>query len=187
MLFVHGIGEPAAASALRTSMRPFQPWVYYYPSGGSLSLCAGISARRWTNLRPQYGVKRFVVVAHSMGGLVARAFILRFLEARAQAVEIFVTLATPWGGHKSAGGVGTLQRWCAPGTTWRRTVAFYGDLPQDPDTVQRRRTFPRSLAHHLLVAFNRNSASFGASDDRVVTVASQLRAEAQQSLPSVWL
>ena len=42
-----------------------------------------------------------------------------------------------------------------------------------------RRTFPRSLAYHILFTFNRNHASFGAPDDRVVTVASQLRTEAQ--------
>jgi hypothetical protein len=63
----------------------------------------------------------------------------------------------------------------APDSRYLREI-FY----QDPDTLQRRRTFPRSLTHHLLFAFNRNSASFGASDDRVVTVASQLRAEAQR-------
>jgi hypothetical protein len=93
-----------------------------------------------------------------------------------------VTLATPWSGHKSAeSGVryapAVVRSWydMAPDSRFLREL-FY----QDPDTVQRRRTFPRSLAHHLLFAFNRNSASFGASDDRVVTVASQLRPEAQQ-------
>ena len=90
-------------------------------------------------------------------------------------------MATPWGGHKSAErGVryapAVVRSWydMAPDSRYLREI-FY----QDPDTLQKRRTFPRSLAHHLLIAFNRNSASFGASDDRVVTVASQLRPEAQ--------
>jgi hypothetical protein len=91
-------------------------------------------------------------------------------------------MATPWGGHQSAErGVryapAVVRSWydMAPGSRYLREI-FY----QDPDTLQRRRTFPQSLAHHLLFAFNRNSTSFGASDDRVVTVASQLRAEAQR-------
>jgi pimeloyl-ACP methyl ester carboxylesterase len=134
-------------------------------------------------LRLRYGVKRVFVVAHSMGGLVARGFLLRYLEAaQCSEIPLFVTLATPWGGHKSAElGVryapAVVRSWydMAPDSRYLREI-FY----QDPDTVQRPRPFPRSLAHHLLFAFNRNSASFGASDDRVVTVASQLRAEAQQ-------
>ena len=38
-----------------------------------------------------------------MRGLVARGFILRYLEAAPQsAIPLFVTLATPWGGHQAA-------------------------------------------------------------------------------------
>ena len=186
VLFVHGIqGTPRSFRFLieHLDAATFQPWVYYYPSGGSLSLCAEHLSQTMDKLRLQYGMQRLVVVAHSMGGLIARAFILRSLEAAPQsAIPLFVTLATPWSGHKSAeSGVryapAVVRSWydMAPDSRFLREI-FY----QDPDTVQRRRTFPRSLAHHLLFAFNRNSASFGASDDRVVTVASQLRAEAQR-------
>ena len=63
----------------------------------------------------------------------------------------------------------------APDSPYLRAI-FY----KDPDTRQIRQTLPRSLAHHLLFTFNRKSASFGASDDQAVTVASQMRLEAQQ-------
>jgi pimeloyl-ACP methyl ester carboxylesterase len=186
VLFVHGIqGTPRSFRFLieHLDADTFQPWVAYYPSGASLSLCAEYLSQMMDKLRLQYGVKRLVVVAHSMGGLVARGFILRYLEAAQHGeIPLFVTLATPWGGHQSAArGVryapAVVRSWydMAPDSRYVREI-FY----QDPDTLQRRRTFPRSLAHHLLFAFNRNSASFGASDDRVVTVASQLRAEAQR-------
>ena len=186
VLFVHGIqGTPRSFRFLieHLDTATFQPWVAYYPSGASLSLCAAHLSQIMDKLRLQYGVKRLVVVAHSMGGLVARGFLLRYLEAAQHSeIPLFVTIATPWGGHQSAAsGVryapAVVRSWydMAPDSRFLREL-FY----QDPDTVQRRRTFPRSLAHHLLFAFNRNSASFGASDDRVVTVASQLRAEAQR-------
>ena len=186
VLFVHGIqGTPLSFRFLieHLDADTFQPWVAYYPSGASLSLCAEYLSQMMDKLRLQYGMKRLVVVAHSMGGLVARGFILRYLEAAPQsAIPLYVTIATPWGGHKSAArGVryapAVVRSWydMAPDSRYLRDI-FY----QDPDTVQRRRTFPRSLAHHLLFAFNRHSASFGASDDQVVTVASQLRAEAQR-------
>ena len=186
VLFVHGIqGTPRSFRFLieHLDADTLQPWVAYYPSGASLSLCAEYLSQMMDKLRLRYGVKRLVVVAHSMGGLVARGFLLRYLEAAQHSeIPLFVTLATPWGGHQSAArGVryapAVVRSWydMAPDSRYVREL-FY----QDPDTVQRRRTFPRSLAHHLLFAFNRHSASFGASDDRVVTVASQLRAEAQR-------
>ena len=186
VLFVHGIqGTPLSFRFLieHLDADTFQPWVDYYPSGASLSLCAEHLSQMMDKLRLRYGLKRLFVVAHSMGGLVARGFILRYLEAaQHSAIPLFVTIATPWGGHKSAArGVryapAVVRSWydMAPDSRYLRDI-FY----QDPDTLQRRRTFPRSLAHHLLFAFNRNSASFGASDDQVVTVASQLRAEAQR-------
>jgi pimeloyl-ACP methyl ester carboxylesterase len=186
VLFVHGInGTPISFRFLieHLDTDTFQPWVYYYPSGASLSLCADHLSQTMDKLRLRYGFKRFFVVAHSMGGLVTRGFLLRYLEAaQHNEIPLYVTIATPWGGHKSAAlGVryapAVVRSWydMAPGSRYLRAI-FY----QDPDTLQRRRTFPRSLAHHMLIAFNRNSASFGASDDHVVTVASQLRAEAQR-------
>jgi len=186
VLFIHGIqGTPISFRFLieHLDADTFQPWVAYYPSGASLSICAEYLSQTMDKLRLRYGVKRVVVVSHSMGGLVARGFILRYLEAAQHSeIPLFVTLATPWGGHKSAElGVryapAVVRSWydMAPDSRYLRDL-FY----QDPDIMQRRRTLPRSVAHHLLFAFNRNSASFGASDDRVVTVASQLRAEAQQ-------
>jgi hypothetical protein len=38
----------------------------------------------------------------------------------------------------------------------------------------------------MLITFNRNSRSFGESDDRVVTVASQMRTEAQQEARRIY-
>src|SRR5262244_2795015 len=106
--------QPVWRKCMTTTIRPVSTMVliglsetntigYYYPSGGSLSLCAEHLSQTMDKLRLQYGMQRFVVVAHSMGGLIARAFILRSLEAAPQsAIPLFVTLATPWSGHKSA-------------------------------------------------------------------------------------
>jgi pimeloyl-ACP methyl ester carboxylesterase len=186
VLFVHGInGTPISFRYLieRLDAQKFQPWVYYYPSGASLSICAEHLSQTMGKLQLRYGFRRFVVVAHSMGGLMSRGFILRYLATPQRSeIPLYVTIATPWGGHKSAElGVkhapAVVRSWydMAPDSQYLREI-FY----QDPDTRQGRRTFPRSLAHHMLITYNRNSASFGASDDRVVTVASQLRIEAQR-------
>ena len=106
VLFVHGIqGTPRSFRFLieHLDTATLQPWVAYYPSGASLSLCAEYLSQIMDKLRLQYGVKRLVVVAHSMGGLVARGFLLRYLEAAQHSeIPLFVTIATPWGGHQSA-------------------------------------------------------------------------------------
>ena len=49
-----------------------------------------------TNLRLRHGFDELAVVAHSMGGLVAREFILRNHDrARRDPVGLFVTISTP--------------------------------------------------------------------------------------------
>ena len=61
----------------------FQPWVAYYPSGASLSLCAEYLSQMMDKLRLRYGVKRLFVVAHSMGGPRRAGFSLALPGGRA--------------------------------------------------------------------------------------------------------
>jgi pimeloyl-ACP methyl ester carboxylesterase len=185
VLFVHGIeGTPATFRYLigRLDRTRFQPWVYYYPSGASLGFTADHLTETMRNLQLEHGFQRFFVVAHSMGGLVSRGFILRYQDpSRPNEIPLYVTIATPWGGAKSAElGVkyapAVVRSWydMAPDSAYLREL-FY----QDP-ARKIRRTLPPSLAHHLMFTYSRNAESFGPSDDRVIAVASQMRAEAQQ-------
>lgn len=44
-----------------------------------------------------------MVVAHSMGGLVARRFILKNInDHRQDYIRLFISISTPWGGHRMA-------------------------------------------------------------------------------------
>jgi pimeloyl-ACP methyl ester carboxylesterase len=192
VLFVHGMnGSPIDFRFLISQLdaNKFQPWVYYYPSGASLKLFAEELSQIINKLRLRYGFKRLVVVGHSMGGLVSRHFIFRNLEgSRHGEIPLFVTIATPWGGHRFAElGVkyapAVVRSWydMAPNSQYVREL-FY----EDPETLQKRRILPQSVAFHMLITFNRNSRSLGESDDRVVTVASQLRTEAQQEARRIY-
>jgi pimeloyl-ACP methyl ester carboxylesterase len=176
VLFVHGMqGTPTSFEYLasRLDATRFQPWFYYYPTGVHLHEIADHLAQTVAKVTRRYPHDRVIVVAHSMGGLVARGFVQRYVKnAGAARIPLFVTISTPWDGHKAAE-IGVkrapvvVRVWedMAPGSAYLRGI-FEQPLP--PGT-----------AHHLLFTFRRDSTSFGASDDEAVTVASQLRPAAQ--------
>jgi pimeloyl-ACP methyl ester carboxylesterase len=178
VLFVHGInGTPQNFRTLieRLDRSRFQPWVYYYPSGASLDRVADHLAQTMRKLQLQYGFTSFAVVAHSMGGLVSRGFLLRYREGGRAAVPLFVSIATPWDGHKAAE-YGTkapvvVRVWTdmAPGSAYLKSI-----YEKDP-----------GVPHYLLFTFRQGGVSLGEANDGTVTVASQLRAAAQQGAARV--
>ena len=176
VLFVHGMqGTPASFDYLasRLDRARFQPWFYYYPSGVHLHEIADHLAQTVGKVTRRYPHDRIIVVAHSMGGLVARGFLLRHAKSAGSArIPIFVTISTPWDGHKAAAlGVkhapAVVRVWedMAPGSEYLR----------DLFTV----ALPSGTTHHLVFTYLRDTTSFGASDDQAVTVSSQLRPAAQ--------
>jgi pimeloyl-ACP methyl ester carboxylesterase len=183
VLFVHGInGTPASFKSLidHLDRKRFQAWVYYYPSGLRLDVVADHLNQTMTKLQVRYRVARFGVVAHSMGGLVSRGFILRHAQtSRTSRIPIYVTLSTPWGGHKAAeSGVKT-----AP-----VVVEVWHDMVPGSDYQQSlfARPLPPGMQHHMLFTFQRNTSSFGESDDQGVSVASQLAVPAQSNAVRIY-
>jgi pimeloyl-ACP methyl ester carboxylesterase len=187
VLFVHGInGSPDNFRHLIEGLdaKNFQPWVYYYPSGVRLGAVADHLTQTMRQIEMRYRIKRVIVVAHSMGGLVSRGFLLRYQRHGQVKCPLFITLATPWGGHKAAQlGVDyaptVVRSWfdMAPGSDYLRAL-FY-------DTAGHSQQLSAGTRHHLLFAFRRSSSSFGESSDGVVTVASELLDEAQREAISL--
>ena len=183
ILFVHGINDtPAAFHDLIRNLdhKKFQAWVYYYPSGLHLDVIADQLDQTMTKLQLRHGVKRFGVVAHSMGGLVSRGFILRHQRTSpGSRIPLYFTISTPWAGHKAAeSGVKNapvvVEVWhdMAPGSQYQQSL-FAQPLPQ-------------GMVHHMIFTFQRRSSSFGESDDQSVTVASQLATPAQSNAVRVY-
>jgi len=185
VLFVHGItGNPTNFRTLigRMDRRRFQPWGYYYPSGAHLAAVADHLTQTMQKLQLQHGFRSFVVVAHSMGGLVSRGFILRYETSSSRAtIPLYVTIATPWGGHKAAQlGVDTapvvVRVWedMAPASAYLRDL-FYSD----PATRKQHRGLPGGTPHHLMFTYKQTGVSMGEAADGTVTVSSQLDWSAQ--------
>ena len=183
VLFVHGVNDsPARFSPLiaRLDRKRFQPWLYSYPSGVGLSDIADHLNQTMAKLRLRHRVPRFAVVAHSSGGLVARGYLLRHAaDKRAGNTPLFVTISTPWDGHKMAElGVKyaptVVRVWydLAPGSEYLRSL-FERPLPAD-------------ISHHLLFSYRRDSSTYGESADQTVTVASQLSTMAQRESARIY-
>ncbi len=106
VIFIHGIGgSPASFTPLVQELDPtrFQPWVLYYPSGLRLEVVSDYLDRAVVMLQARYGFSRIFVVAHSMGGLVARSFVMKH-EARNQGAPVgfMMTINSPMLGMNSA-------------------------------------------------------------------------------------
>lgn len=178
VLFVHGaLGQPGNFKQLidRLDRTRFQAWVAYYPSAVGLDI-AGAALGRWLQaLEVEYGFPRLGLVAHSMGGLVSRAYLVsdpNGLGGHLDALT-FVTVATPWQGHAAA----------ALGVARAPVVApaWFDLAPGSP--FQSRilnAALPRYATYDLYFAYGGSRRSRIANDG-VVTVASQLdlRAQAQ--------
>jgi len=170
VLFVHGInGSPQNFKTLieRLDRRRFQPWVYYYPSGAALPRVADNLTQTMRQLQVQYGFKSFAVVAHSMGGLVSRGFLQRYREGGGgAATPLFVSIATPWDGHKGA-------EWGAKAPIGSARV--FTDMAPNSEYLRSLYGRDPGVPHYLLFT----------SNDGTVTKESQLRDAAQKGAVSV--
>src|SRR5881394_3590936 len=180
VLFVHGInGSPTNFKTLIEGLdrNRYQPWVYYYPGGASLGNVADHLAQTMRKLHVQYDFPQFVVVAHSMGGLVSRGFIQRYRAGGGAAIPVFISIATPWDGHKAAeSGVKS-----AP-----RVVRVWYDMAPGSDYLKSIYAGEFSVPHYLLFTFQQGGGLLRSeANDGTVSVASQLRPAAQQSAARV--
>lgn len=173
VLFVHGaLGQPRNFATLisRLDRNRFQPWLVFYPTAVRLETTV-LALDRWTQyLYVQYQYPRMAVVAHSMGGLVARAFVNRAVAAadgRGEGIRLFFTMSTPWDGHAAAqSGVDrapvVAPSWydIAPGSPFLRTLL-------DPE-------LPPGVPHDLLFSYAGGSRRMREANDGTVSIASQL-------------
>lgn len=106
VLFVYGIG--GSPQDLRWIMEridhtKYQTWFYHYPSGMRLDRVSSVLATGLRALKQRHQFTQCHIVAHSMGGLVSRAAITEAVAAEGRNfIPHFVSISTPWGGHKAA-------------------------------------------------------------------------------------
>lgn len=108
VIFVHGMnGSPLDfEAAIRTLDRDrYQPWVLYYPTGLRLDMVSDYLVTAVRGLQVRHRIGQFAVVAHSMGGLVARSFVQKFAARHpgaADSLRLVVTVNSPMAGLPGA-------------------------------------------------------------------------------------
>ena len=168
VIFVHGIsGGPTdlrkPIEALDSER--YQPWILYYPSGLPLNVISDYFVRAVTDLQSKYGFTRFDVVAHSMGGLVSRSFVKKYVERfpeRVTNIGFVLTVNSPMGGMASAAHGVDMSPIVVP--AWR-DVATNSNFLEDLHAW----LWPVEIPYYLVFSHEEDSG-----DDGVVALESQI-------------
>ena len=179
VIFIHGIG--GSAREFKTFVGQldrlhYKPWFFHYPSGGDLDQLSELFYQIFLSgkVYDSNGMP-IIVVAHSMGGLIAREAINKYQgRSRENSVHLLVTMATPFGGHAAAAkgeehGLIVLPSW----RDLNPSNSFIGNLY--------RKRLPDFLHHELIYAYqNPGTIKLGENSDGVVALTSQLHPRAQE-------
>lgn len=183
VLFVYGISgsfQDWRPILEKLDRKKYQPWLFLYPGGFRLDKSANTLAALMVLLQQRYPFEQMAVVAHSMGGLVARGAIQRAVQqSGTNFISEFVSLSTPWGGHAAAQmGVKYLEY---PVPAWR-------DMAPNSDYLRNitATALPVGTRHHLIFGF-KTSGGLGLPNDNdgVVGVASELVVPIQEQAASL--
>ena len=178
VLFVYGAGgSPQNWKHIFKGLndQQYQKWFYHYPSGIRLERTSNALNKIIQTLHKKYRFSNLYVVAHSMGGLVSRSFIIKNrLEAGNRYITKFVSISTPWNGHEAAAfGV---KRAPAVIPSW---IDMQLNSPFIEDLLSHK--IGDKLDYYLLFGFHGKGAAFlPASNDGTVSLASQLAPIAQR-------
>ena len=176
VLFVHGIkGSPRdfAVMVSKLDRKKFQPWFMYYPSGLDLRVLGDGLFGMLSELNHRYPFSHLHIVAHSMGGLVARSYLSSCVrDDHCDYVRSFTSISTPFGGQPEAKNGLDYSPVVMP--VWKSIVPgsrFLQGLF--------RRPMPSGVPHYLLFSYLNTSVTSFSSGDGTILLNSQLRPEAQ--------
>jgi len=183
VLFVHGaVGTPEGWKKTVDQMdrKKFQPWFYYYPSGIHLDDAGSALNEIIKRIHAAYGFKTLYVTAQSMGGLVARSFIMRNVyDDNQDYIKLFVSISTPWNGH----------RLTAKGVKGAPTaIPSWHDMIPESEFIQSifKKNFPPELKFYLLFSYRGNCSLFLANNDGTVELSSMLDYRAQAEAETIF-
>lgn len=173
IIFIHGaLGGPTDWKPMIDSLdtTQFQPWVIYSPSGLRIDSISDYLVQAMTILEKRYNFKQFFVIGHSMGGLVTRSFVKKYVEltpANIDKLGLVMTVNSPMAGVPSAASGVKNSPIVVP--SWR-------DVEPGSEFLQKIHAWnwPRKIPYHLFISYVQ-----GESGDGVVSLQSQAQLKLQ--------
>jgi len=184
IVLVHGISDSprvfkSVVEAIEAIPDDYQVLMFHYPSAVSLDYTSYILSAALNEVIRRSQIPQLDIIAHSMGGLVSKGMILQSSAELRQSMRLFISIATPYGGHAGAqAGLdwspNVARVWCAmaPNSSYVQEIAAL-DLSEGPK-------------HHLIFSFSHEADGKSKGDDGVVTVKSQLDESAQHNATAIY-
>ena len=175
ILFVHGAaGSPQDWRYFinHIDRSRYQPWIFYYPSGARLDTTSFLLRTKLYDLYRKYQFESLYVVAHSMGGLVSRSAIIAKEDNYHDAIQLFVSISTPWGGEPRAK-TGVKQ---SPAV-----IPSWKDVEPDSEFIKRvlGTKLNSKIRYYLFFGHKGGGSLFRQNNDNTVTLESMLDLRAQ--------
>lgn len=170
VFFVHGVaGTPRDFKYIADGLdrKRYQPWFFFYPSGAPLQKLGSFFADVLRIFEKDFQSKQAIVVAHSMGGLVALSALNEFTRGSTGYVKGYISFNSPYGGVESA--AKALES--AP-----VVVACWRDVAPNSPFLQKLYTgsAAQKIPFHLFFGYET-----GKSSDGTITLQSQLEHRVQ--------
>lgn len=174
ILFIHGAcGTPKGWQYFvdHIDRTRYQPWFYYYPTGVRMDSMSYLLLWKLTNLYTKYQFREIYITAHSMGGLIARSFIVNY-NHQFPFVTLFISLATPWGGDKMAE-YGVQQ---SPAV-----IPSWFDMQPEGDFIKSlyRKKMPESVSFYMFSGYKGSRNPFRSNNDGTIILSSIMDSRAQ--------
>jgi pimeloyl-ACP methyl ester carboxylesterase len=181
VLLVHGILDtPRRFESLANAIpADYQVLLFHYPSGFPLEHTSYVLGEALDALVRRNQIPQLDIIAHSMGGLVSKGMLYQADDAMRQRMRLFISIASPFGGHEGA----------ASGIKWGPVVApaWWAMAPNSPylQTIDGL-DLSKGPRHHLIFSFSHEAGGKSEGDDGVVTVKSQLTSSAQRNATALY-
>jgi pimeloyl-ACP methyl ester carboxylesterase len=181
ILLVHGINDTPRIFEDFVGSLPddYQVLLYHYPSAFPLEYTSYILNEALDEVIRRYELPEINVIAHSMGGLVSKGMMYQADDVLKQRMPVFITMASPFGGHTGAAAglkwspvIAPVWWAMAPGSSYLQLIDSV-DLGAGPN-------------HHLIYSFSHEAGGEPEEDDGVVTVESQLVESAKRNATAVY-
>lgn len=176
ILLVHGINDTPLIfkNFADANSDDYQLLLFHYPSAFPLEYTSYVLNEALDELIRRYQMPQLDIIAHSIGGLVGKGMMYQADEELLQRTRLFISMASPYGGHTAAAAglkwspvIAPVWWAMAPGSDYLQLIDSV-DLTQGPN-------------HHLIYTYSHERGGEREEDDGVVTVESQLIESAQRN------